>query len=66
MYVCSDEVWREVIREGEEIIMDYIIYLALCGFSGVICARADIEVNDWKYWAILGCVIGAYFCGKYA
>lgn len=47
-------------------IIAYCIYLLLCGFSGVICARADIEVKDWKYWAILGCVIGAYFCGKYA
>ena len=46
--------------------MENIIYLVLCGFSGAVCARADIKIKDWKCWAILGCVIGAYFCGKYA
>lgn len=46
-------------------IIAYGIYLLLCGFIGFVCARADIEIKDWKYWVILGCVIGAYFCGKY-
>ena len=45
--------------------MGYILYLLLCGFSGFVMAKADIKVKNWKYWAILGCIIGAYFCGKY-
>lgn len=46
--------------------MAYIIYLVLCGLQGFTCAMADIEIKNWKYWVLFGCVIGAYFCGKYA
>lgn len=46
--------------------MAYIIYLLLCGFVGAVCSMADIEIKDWKYWAILCCVVGAYFCGRQA
>ena len=55
-------------RFGGEImksIIAYGIYLLLCGFSGLVCAKADIQVKDWKYWATIGCVIGAYLCGKH-
>lgn len=44
-------------------IVIYIIYMFLCGFVGLVCAMSDIDVTDWKYWAIVGSVIGAYFCG---
>ena len=54
------------LRTGMEVKrMGYILYLLLCGFSGFVMAKADIKVKNWKYWAILCCVIGAYFCGKY-
>lgn len=42
-----------------------IIYLLLCGLHGFTCARAGIGIKDWKFWVLLGCVIGAYLCGKY-
>lgn len=43
----------------------YIIYFCLCAFVGMVCAKADINFKDWKYWAILGSVIAVYFCGAY-
>lgn len=46
--------------------MATIIYLFLCGLSTFICASAGVRIEDWKYWAILWCVIGAFICGKYS
>lgn len=43
----------------------YIIYLMLCVFYGVISNIANIDLKDWKYWAILGCIVGAYICGRF-
>lgn len=43
----------------------FIIYLFLAGYTGVLCSKVGITVKDKKYWCFLGCVIGAYFCGKY-
>lgn len=42
----------------------YIIYILLCAFTGVVCAKADINLKDWKYWAILCSLVGSYLCGK--
>lgn len=41
----------------------YVIYIIICGSVGVVCYKADIDRKDWKYWAILFSVIGAYICG---
>lgn len=46
-------------------VIAYVIYILIGGFVGFICSRADIDVKDWKYWGIIGSVIGAYLCGKY-
>ena len=44
-------------------VVTYIIYIFLCGFSGMVCAKADVGLKDWKYWAIVLSVVGAYICG---
>ena len=41
----------------------YIIYIFLCAFVSVVCAKSNIDLKDWQYWAVLGSVIGAYLCG---
>lgn len=46
--------------------MAYIIYLALCVLYGVASATADVSMKRWEYWIILGCIVGAFWCGKYA
>ena len=35
------------------------------GFEFMDNENTEIKIKNWKYWAILGCIIGAYFCGKY-
>ena len=40
-----------------------IIYLFLCGFAGFVCSKADMSMKDWKTWAIIFSLIGAYTCG---
>ena len=44
-------------------VVAYIIYLFLCAFISIVCAKSDLHLGDWQYWAILGSVIGAYICG---
>lgn len=44
-------------------VVAYIIYLFLCAFTGVVCVKSGLCLGDWQFWAILGSVVGAYFCG---
>lgn len=44
-------------------IVFYLIYVVICFIQGMICEKAEIKVNDWKYWMMFLCVLGAYFCG---
>lgn len=44
-------------------VIAYIIYIFICAFVSVVCTKSDIDIKDWKYWAILGSVIVAYLCG---
>lgn len=46
-------------------VIAYIIYILIGCFVGFICSIEDIDVKSWKYWGIIGSVIGAYLCGKY-
>lgn len=46
--------------------MSGIIYLLLCVLHGFTCARANLSLNRWEYWATLTCVVGAYYLGRYA
>ena len=52
--------------QRKEMNISYFIYVFLCGLTGCMLAKVKIGVKDWKYWIIIACVIGAYFCGKYA
>lgn len=45
-------------------VVAYCLYIFLCAFVGVVCVESDIDIKDWRYWAILGSVIAAYLCGK--
>lgn len=46
--------------------MGYIIYIALCAIYGVASVTANVKINSWEYWVILGCIVGAFWCGKYS
>lgn len=43
--------------------VSYFVYILLCAIVGVTSVKAGLYFNDWQYWVILGCVIGAYICG---
>ena len=44
--------------------MTFIIYLILCGVSGVVLASAGVSITDWQFWVETGCICGAYMCGR--
>ncbi len=43
--------------------MNYIYYL-LCAITGGVLSTANVTLSNWRFWVILGCVIGAYVCGR--
>lgn len=43
----------------------YFVYLAILIIYGVVSSSADIYLNNWRYWVLLACVIGAYVCGTF-
>lgn len=46
--------------------MANIIFILLCALYGVASAEANVGLKKWEYWIMLGCVIGAFWCGKFA
>ena len=47
-------------------VIDYIVFTFLCAIYGVASATANIKMKSWEYWIILGCIVGAFLCGKFA
>lgn len=43
-----------------------IIYMLLLVIYGLTSGIANLRIRDWEYWIILGCIIGAFWCGYYA
>lgn len=46
--------------------MANIIFILLCGLYGLASATANVKIKSWEYWIILGCIVGAFWCGKFA
>lgn len=46
--------------------MANIIFILLCALYGAASATANVKLKNWEYWIMLGCVIGAFWCGKFA
>ena len=44
--------------------MANFIYIFLCALYGAVTITIDIGIKDWQYWVMLGCVVGAYICGR--
>ena len=43
--------------------MTILIYYGLCVLMGIMAAILNVRPTNWKWWIMMGCVIGAYFCG---
>lgn len=43
----------------------YFVYLIIMFILGVVLYSTDIYVNNWRYWVIIACIIGAYICGTF-
>lgn len=43
--------------------MSSFVFILLGAINGAVCVNANVNVSSWQYWAILGCMCGAYFCG---
>lgn len=43
--------------------MEKMVYIILSGIVGYILAKADVNISDWRFWVILGCMCGANICG---
>ena len=43
----------------------YMIYVLSIIIAGLICTSEGLDVQDWKYWVIIGCIAAAYTAGIY-
>ena len=41
----------------------YIVYLTIMVVSGALMTACGLRLNDWRYWALLGCMLTVYSCG---
>ena len=46
-------------------IVAYCIYVFICSFVGVVCAKSGLDLKDWQFWAILCSVFVAFVCGTF-
>ena len=40
-----------------------LLYSIFIVVAGLICISVGLDIKDWKYWAIMGCIFGGYVCG---
>jgi len=43
--------------------MERIVYILLCAIVGGTLAKLDINISDWRFWIVLGCVCASNICG---
>lgn len=43
-----------------------LIYMLLLVIAGLVCCSEGFDQRSWKYWAIQGCILGAYIVGGYS
>ena len=43
--------------------METLVYIFLCAIVGGTLANVDVDISDWRFWVVLGCVCCANICG---
>ena len=43
----------------------FIVYLLANGINAGVLISEDIRIDNPKYWVSFGCVVLAYFAGRY-
>ena len=43
----------------------FIVYLLAIGINAGVLISEDIRIDNPKYWVSFGCVVLAYFSGRY-
>ena len=43
--------------------MNNFMFYLFAAITGGVLGSANVNINSWKYWAVIGCVVGSYICG---